>query len=101
MNDDLNFEFGLYRDDRMAVIRSKSPRTAENTTKKIIKLFKNFDFKITVESGLIQTNFLDVSFNILNSSYRPYNKPNSPNLYVNNNSNHPKQILKQLLITIN
>ena len=27
-------EFGLYRDDGMAVIRSKSPRTAENTTKK-------------------------------------------------------------------
>ena len=94
-------EFGIYRDDGMAVIRSKSPRTAENTTKKLIKLFKNFDFKITVESGLIQTNFLDVSFNILNSSYRPYNKPNSPILYVNNNSNHPKQILKQLPITIN
>ena len=67
-------EFGLYRDDGIAVIRSKFPRTAENTTKKLIKLFKNFDFKITVESGLVQTNFLDVSFNILNSSYRPYSK---------------------------
>ena len=65
---------------------------------KIIKLLKKFDFKITVESGLIQTNFLDVSFNILNSSYRPYNKPISPILYINNNSNHPKQILMKLTI---
>ena len=96
-----NNEFGLYRDDALAILRSKSPRTAENATKKLIKLFKKFDFKITVESGLIQTDFLDVSFNILNSSYRPYNKPNSPILYVNNNSNHPKQILKQLPLTIN
>ena len=42
----------------MAVIRSKSPRTAENTTNKIIKLFKKFDFKITVKAGLSQTNIL-------------------------------------------
>ena len=60
----------------MAIIKSKSPRTAKNTTKKQIKLFKNFDYKITVESELIQTKFLDISFNILNSNYHPYNKPN-------------------------
>ena len=83
----------------IGILRSKSPRAAENATKRLIKLF--IDFKITVESGLIQMNFLDVSFNILNSSYRPYNKPNSPILYVNNNPNHPKQILKQLPSTIN
>ena len=85
----------------MGILRSKSPITAENATKKLIKLFQKFYFKITVESGLIQTNFLDVSFYILNSSYRPYNKPNSLILHVNNNSNHPKQILKQLPLTIN
>ena len=55
-----NNEFGLYRDDALAILRSKSPRTAENATKKLIKLFKKFDFKITVESGLIQTDFLDL-----------------------------------------
>ena len=64
-------EFGLYRDDVMGVIRSKSPKTAENANKKLIKLLKNFDFKIVVESGLIQTNILDVSFNTLNSIYAP------------------------------
>ena len=62
-------EFGLYIDDGTGVIRSKSPRTARNVTKKLIKLFKKFDLKITVEYGLVQTNFLDIFFNILNSSY--------------------------------
>ena len=37
----------------------------------------------------------------MNSSYHPYYKPNSPILYLNNNSNHLKQILKQLPLTIN
>ena len=46
-------------------------------------------------------DFLDVSFNKLNSSYQPYNKPSSPILYVNNKSNHPRQIIKQLPQTIN
>ena len=38
---------------------------------------------------------------MLNSSYQPYNNPNSPILYVNYNFNHPPQILKQLPETIN
>ena len=66
-----------------------------------MKLFKQNGFKITIESGLFKTDFLDVSFNILNSSYQPYNKPSSPILYVNNKSNHPRQIIKQLPQTIN
>ena len=57
-----------------------------------MKLFKQNGFKITIESGLFKTDFLDVSFNILNSSYQPYNKPNSLILYVNNKSNHPRQV---------
>ena len=57
-------EFGLYRDGGLGIIRSKSPRSAENTAKYLIKLFKQNGFKITIESGLFQTDFLDVSFNI-------------------------------------
>ena len=75
-----------YRDDGLGIIRSKSPRSAENTAKYLIKLFKQNGFKIITESGFFQTNFLDVSFNMLNSSYQPYNKPNSPIFYINYNS---------------
>ena len=38
-------EFGIYRDDGLAVIQSKSPRTIENTTKNYTKFLTNGDLK--------------------------------------------------------
>ena len=72
----------MYYDDVIGILRCIYSRTAENATKNLIKLFEKYEFKIRVESGLIQRNFLNVSFNILNSSYRPYNKRNSLITYV-------------------
>ena len=89
----------ICRDDGLKILWSKSPRTAENAPKKLIKLFKKYDLKITANSGLLQINFLDVSLNLLNSSYFPYNKLKFPILYVNKNYNDPKQVLKQLHLT--
>jgi len=54
-----------------------------------------------VDAGLIKTDFLDIELNLPNKTYIPFRKPNSDILYVNNKSNHPNQILKQLPITIN
>ena len=44
---------------------------------------------------------LDVTFNLLDETYKPYKKPNDQLLYVNTSSNHPLQIIKQLPISIN
>ena len=55
-------EFVLYRDDGLEIIRSKSPRSAKNTAKYLIKLFKQNGFKITIETGLFQNDFLDLSY---------------------------------------
>ena len=49
-------KLGIYRDDALAVIQSNSPRTTDNTTKALNKIFNNWDFKITIDAGLIQTN---------------------------------------------
>ena len=48
-------------------------------------------------------NFLDVTLNLSNSMYRymPYTKPNNYPLYINRKSNHPPQIIKNLLLSIN
>ena len=54
-----------------------------------------------MDAGLIKTDFLDIELNLPNKTYIPFRKPNSDILYVNNKSNHPNQILKQLPITIN
>ena len=46
-------------------------------------------------------NFLDVTFNLTNGTYKPYMKPNNQPLYVNVRSNHPPSILKHLPDNIN
>ena len=44
--------------------------------KKIIKIFKETGFKIDIETDLKIVNFLDMTFNLINGSYKPYKKPN-------------------------
>ena len=48
-----NEEFRVYRDNGLAVIQSKSLRTAENTAKALHRIFKKLGFKITIYTGLI------------------------------------------------
>lgn len=45
-------------------------------------------------------NFLDIQFNLLHVTFKPYRKPNNNPIYVPNNSNHLPQILKELSKTI-
>ena len=44
--------------------------------KKIIKIFKEIGFKIDIETNLKIVDFLGVTFNLINGSYKPYKKPN-------------------------
>ena len=92
---------GLYRDDGLALIKSKSARLADKTRKKLHKIFELFDLKITAESNLRIVNFLDVTFDLNNGKYRPYRKPNDEPLYINRYSNHPPSIIRQLPTSIN
>ena len=69
--------------------------------KKIIKIVKEIGFKIDIETNLKIVNFLDMTFNLINVSYKPYKKPVDTLLYINKNSNHPPQIIKKLPKTIN
>ena len=69
--------------------------------KKITKIFKEIGFKIDIETNLKIVNFLDITFNLINGSYKPYKKPNDAVLYINKNSNHPPQIIKELTKIIN
>ena len=49
--------------------------------KNIIKVFKDVGFKIEIQTNLKIVDFLDVTFNLENGTYRPYKKPNDPLLY--------------------
>ena len=41
-------------------------------------------------------NFLDITLNLANDSYKPYRKPNNEILYIHKESNHPPSITKHL-----
>ena len=56
---------GLYRDDGLALIKSKSARVADKTRKELHKIFELFDLKVTAESNLRIVNFLDVTFDLI------------------------------------
>ena len=59
-------------------------------------MFKNNKLKITIEAGMHQTDFLDVTFNASTGKYWPFRKLNSILQYIHTQSNHPPNIRKQL-----
>ena len=83
---------GLYRDDGLFILRKQT----DKIRKKIISIFKNINFKIEIVTNLTKVDFLDVTFNLENNTYRPYKKPNEKLIYIDVSSNHPPQIKKQL-----
>ena len=90
-----NAELGLYRDNGLVVVRNASGPNVDKIKKKIIKIFQQHNLKITTEANLIQTDFLDVTFNLDTGKYWPYKKPENQPLYINTKSNHPPPIKKQ------
>ena len=91
---------GLYRDDELVLLRNTPKKKTDRIRKDIIQIFKNAGFKIKMKTNLHMVDFLDVTFNLLDGTYKPYKKPNGQLLYVNTSSNHPPQIIKQLLTSI-
>ena len=87
---------GLYRDDGLFILRKINKQQTDKIRKKIISIFKNINFKIEIVTNLTEVDFLDVTFNLENNTYRPYKKPNDKLIYIDVSSNHPTQIKKQL-----
>ena len=92
---------GLYRDDGLAAVKSTSGPVLDKTRKNIITLFKNEGLGITIDNNLIETDFLDVTFNLTSGKFFPHRKPNNTPLYINVKSNHPPSIIKDLPKMIN
>ena len=87
---------GLYRDDGLGVLRNYSGPASERKRKELIKVFKQYNLSITIETNIRTVNFLDTTFDLLNNTYKPYRKPNDEPLYINKHSNHPPAVLRQL-----
>ena len=87
---------GLYRDDGLAVVQGYSGPQMDRLRKKVIDVFKQHGFQITISVGLKSTDFLDILLDLENEKFYPYKKPNDTPLYVHRGSNHPVNILKQV-----
>ena len=92
---------GLYRDDGLLILRNVDCQQIDRTRKNIMKIFKDIGYAIDVETNLKIVDFLDITFNLNNDTYRPYKKPNYLLSYINKFSNHPPQIINQVPKTIN
>ena len=55
---------------------------------------------LEIECNLKTVNYLDIILDLNTGIYKPYRKPNDESLYIHAKSNHPANILKQLLISI-
>ena len=88
---------GLYRDDGLAILKGLSGPETERVKKKVIKVFKDCELKITIKANLQIVNFLDITLNSRNNTYELLcRKPDNHPVYINKNSNHPKTILREL-----
>ena len=91
---------GLYRDDGLAVFKNISGPQSEKIKKQFQKVFNENDLQIEIMCNQKIVNYLDVTLNLNNGTYKPFRKPNDETLYINAKSNHPPNIVKQLPVSI-
>ena len=69
---------------------------SRKTQEKASKVFKEKDLDIIIECNLKITNYLDITLNLNDGSYRPYRKPNEETDYIHIISDHPPSIIKEI-----
>ena len=68
----------------------------DNLRKKLETLFSKHGLKITAETGMKTTDYLDVTLDLSDGSYKPFLKDEPIPPYVNRRSNHPPAVTKNL-----
>ena len=68
----------------------------EKIKKRLQKLFKNNGLDVVIDSNLKIVNYLDVTFNLNDSTYRPYQTLDNIIQYIYDKSNRPPNIIKQI-----
>ena len=83
------------------VIENANGSKLDRLRKNVIAIFHNEGLKITIDTNLAITDFLDVTLELFTGKYFPYRKSNDSPLYLNANSNHPPNTLEQLPTVVN
>ena len=84
----------------MAVLKNESGPQSEQVKKNIQKVFKEHGLDIIIECNMKVVNYLDLTFNLNDGTYKPYTKPNNEIKYIHKNSNHPPSVIPQIPLSI-
>ena len=87
---------GLYRDNGLAILKNTSCPEAEKLKKKFQKIFKEKDLDIIIQCNLKITNYLDITLNLNDGSYRLYRKLKEETNYIHIKSDHPPSIIEEI-----
>ena len=93
-------DIDLYRDDGLAIFKNISGPKSEKVKKNIQELFKENQLDIVIQCNMKMVNYLDVTLNLEDSTYRSYRKENNQIKYINIESNHPPCIIEQPPLSI-
>ena len=91
---------GLYRDDGLAAFMNLSGPQSERIKKDFQRIFKEKGLDIVIVCNRKSVDYLDVTMNLTDGSYRPYHKPDDETSYVHKESDHPPSIIKQLPLAV-
>ena len=92
---------GLYCDDGLAAHGRIPGPNLERIRKDIQKFFGTYGLKCAIKTNMKVVNFLDVTMNLNNESFRPYRKLNDTPVYVHTQSNHPKNVINEIPLSVN
>ena len=70
-------KIGLYRDYGLSCFQNMTRSQAERVKNRICEIFQSCGLRITIETNLQITVFLDVPFNLKSEKYYPFRKPNN------------------------
>lgn len=94
-------QVGIYRDDSLIIVPNINGHLTSSLHKKIIRAFKYLGRKIEISSNLKIVNFLDITLNLSNNTFKPFHKVDQTPLYTNVHSNHPKHVIDHIPKTVN
>ena len=76
----------MYKDDGLAVFKNKSGTQSEKIKKAFQSLFRQNDFQVTIKCYLRIINYLGITLNLSNSTFRPFFKSSNKINYMSKES---------------
>ena len=75
-------DYGLYRDDGLAIFSNINGQKAEKIKKDFQRIFKENHLDLVISCNMKIANYLDVTLNLNDGTFKPYHKPGDEIIYI-------------------